>query len=343
MEQKVGKFFIISKTERNIRIGHKWLFLLFLLLVMIPPLNSQSNDSEQLFRRRIVWSGGEHAFRFAVEIQRAENGSYRNHLYEYTTSHFILVSLPLGEYRFRIIPYDILDRPAEGTSWINFDIQLPGSNNAGLSDVSDDIFDEQVQVISTDNYSELRQLEDSRDRSEILREGIILDQMRTEIDKIETEPLSEILMNNNSDRFNSVGISIGTSFIDPLAVISIHGSYAPLPNMFIELGSDFGFISIYEDVEKFYIFYPFVNLGLFFPFTNSGGFFACIGGGYMVGNYVFTKGTTGINLWGVNFIAGINLRNVLNISYTFTTNFIEAKNKLAIGYVYRFMPMRNSE
>ncbi|MDR2964531.1 MAG: hypothetical protein LBU88_02020 [Treponema sp.] len=91
-------------------------------------LHAQSNVT-----RRLVWSGGEHALRYTVEVQRSENGTYQNFLRESTAALFLEVSLPPGQYRFRIIPIDILDRPGEATQWRTFNIQDTGTRSASDS------------------------------------------------------------------------------------------------------------------------------------------------------------------------------------------------------------------
>jgi hypothetical protein len=77
-------------------------------------------------------------------------------------------------------------------------------------------------------------------------------------------------------------------------------------------------------------------LGLFLPFTGKGGIFIAAGVGYIIGSYTFTAGQTGINLFAANFTAGINLFDMLNVSYRLKTDFNAISNKLAVGYVFRF-------
>jgi hypothetical protein len=78
-------------------------------------------DNGKIFQR-FTWKGGEYALRYEVIFERENNGAYRAHLRETTTSHFIEVSLPPGKYRFRVIPYDILGRPAEGSPWAEIEV-----------------------------------------------------------------------------------------------------------------------------------------------------------------------------------------------------------------------------
>jgi len=310
--------------------------ILALLFIITPFLDAQSGnpDSEQHFSRRIVWTGGEHALRYAVEIDKLENGNYQNHSRGFTTSLYFDVSLPLGEFRFRIVPHDILDRPAEGTPWMHFEVRpapRPDANqtanvspeNPAIAGASNNE-SEQFQIISIDDYDSTGVL-----KPEPEAEG------REETNK-ESESERKSVITEKNAKFNTVGVSVGSSIIDPLVIATAHGTFAPMRNLFMELGCDFGFISIYEDVERFFCIYPFAHLGLFMPFKNKGGFFTGAGGGYMTGNYTFSYGEAEINTWGVNVIAGINLWNVINISYTLKTNFEAMSHKIAVGYVYRF-------
>ena len=142
--------------------------------------------------------------------------------------------------------------------------------------------------------------------------------------------------NANSPNFNTLGVSVGSSFADPMVMTTVHGTYSPIRNVFFELGMDIGFLSVYEDVESYYSLYPYVNAAYFFPFRDSGGFFIGAGGGYMIGSYTFAYGEAEVNVFAVNVTAGINILNAINISYTLKTNFNSASSKLAVSYVYRF-------
>jgi|GEM_PF-4271014 len=125
----------------NYRLAHFLLVFLF-FIGLTPFLEAQAADTPH-FARRIVWSGGDHALRYAVEIDRLENGTYQSHLRDFTMTLYIDVSLPQGDYRFCIIPHDILDRPADGTQWFHFEVRPPviGSES------------EQMQVISIEDSS----------------------------------------------------------------------------------------------------------------------------------------------------------------------------------------------
>jgi hypothetical protein len=132
-----------------------------------------------------------------------------------------------------------------------------------------------------------------------------------------------------------LGVSVGSSFSDPLVITTIHGTYSPFQNIYIELGMDLGLLSVYEDVRSYYSIYPYVNLGCFFPLNDNIGFYAAAGGGYLFSNYSFTFGDAVLNTFGVNVTAGVNIFNII-ISYTFRTDFATIGNKVSAGYVFRF-------
>jgi len=104
----------------------KYLLLALIFFGFMPFLYSQNagyfteeDGEETKYFQRFVWRGGEYALYYEVVFEREINGEYRSYLKETTTSQFIELSLPPGNYRFRVIPYDILGKPAEGSSWAN--------------------------------------------------------------------------------------------------------------------------------------------------------------------------------------------------------------------------------
>ena len=140
------------------------------------------------------------------------DGTYASHLREYTTDEHLDVSLPTGNYRFRIIPHDILDRPYEAaaSAWITFKVfYRPGAVDAN------------IVIIGLNDDEEQKR--------------------NKEPEKIKDER-----------RFNSLGVSLGTSFVDTLFIASLHGTFSPVRNFYIEAGCDFGFVSVYDDVESYY-------------------------------------------------------------------------------------------
>jgi hypothetical protein len=109
----------------------KYLLLAIILFVFTSLLSAQEagyfieeKGDEVKYVQRFVWRGGENALYYEVIFEREINGRYSQYLKETTKAQFIEVSLPPGNYRFRVIPYDILGRPAEGSQWANI-VVLP--------------------------------------------------------------------------------------------------------------------------------------------------------------------------------------------------------------------------
>jgi hypothetical protein len=78
------------------------------------------NSEEPRFIQRLAWSGGAYSLHHEVFIEREDGGEYMNLVSEFTTGNFIDISLPPGNYRFRVIPYDVLGKPVAGTEWVPF-------------------------------------------------------------------------------------------------------------------------------------------------------------------------------------------------------------------------------
>jgi len=297
----------------------KWgkpLVILFLLSFSITVIYAQTSENIEIrYNRRLVWVGDEATWRYAVQVDRLENGVYRSFLRQFSTEPFLRVSLPAGEFRYRVIPHDILDRPqmATATPWIHFEIIPPVVPVDEIPDIEEEI------IIGID--------EQVTESNEQITEGNI--EQITEDEEQETE-ISEF-----NPFFNTIGFSIGTAFIDPLIIATLHGTYAPMRNLYIEAGFEFGFLSIYDDVESFYCLYPYLNLGYFIPFSEKGGVFAGIGCGLMMANYTFSHIKKDMGFFAMNFFAGVNLWDMLNITYTFKTTFSEVSHKVGVGYVYR--------
>jgi len=272
---------------------------------------------------RIVWMGNEYIWQYAVEIEKQEDGIYKNYLREYTTETFLNVSILPGVYRYTIIPYDVLDRSGEGTRWIDFVIH-------GITDTTTVTDIEQVIYLSSDDLIDEFIPEIIFDREQENENIITTDEIITESNEI-------IRLN----RFNTLGVSLGTAFTDPFIITTLHGTFAPIDNVFIELGCDAGFISRYEGVESFYCLYPYVNLGYFLPFRNMGGIFTSVGIGYIFGSYFFSHGgNADLNILTGNVTIGVNLFNFINIFYSLRTDFTAISHKIAVGYVYRFRQAR---
>ncbi len=109
----------ISKRRKNI------LFCIMLFSCLsIHSIYAQSSGSylETRYIQRLVWTGDEYVTKYEVVIEQEENGIFIFVQNEFTEAEFIEISLPPGNYRFRVIPYDFRDLPEPGTEWKVFTI-----------------------------------------------------------------------------------------------------------------------------------------------------------------------------------------------------------------------------
>jgi TolB-like protein len=139
----------------------------------------------------------------------------------------------------------------------------------------------------------------------------------------------------NTARLWTIGLSVGTSFAPPFVIATVNTTLAPFNYSFLEIGCDFGFISGVDDVS-YHSFYLFVHYAFFYPFTKTGGWYAGVGGGWMLANYNYPTGEVQTNIFAMDFITGVNIGDMLNISYTLRTNFNRVSHKMLVGYTYRF-------
>ncbi|GBU28181.1 hypothetical protein R84B8_01739 [Treponema sp. R8-4-B8] len=113
--------------------------LLFVFLIALflfnQPLRAQAQQSqsgsgddgryvvEQRYVQKIEWIGDEYALKYEVVIEKNEGDKYKTHIREFTEKPGLQVSLPVGKYRYRIIPYDYLEQPGTASEWVNVEIK----------------------------------------------------------------------------------------------------------------------------------------------------------------------------------------------------------------------------
>jgi hypothetical protein len=99
------------------------IFLGALLLLPASFIQAQLGFYAELrFVQRLAWIGDEYVLRYEVVIEKEEEGRFREQHREFTDMSFIEVSLSPGKYRYRVIPYDFLNRPAAGSDWVSFEV-----------------------------------------------------------------------------------------------------------------------------------------------------------------------------------------------------------------------------
>ena len=138
----------------------------------------------------------------------------------------------------------------------------------------------------------------------------------------------------NQARLWTIGVSVGSSFSRPLLIGTLRGTIAPFRYSFLELGIDAGFLSRKVD-EDYYSICPFAHYAFFWPF-DRGGFYIGAGVGYMFGTISYPDEKDPIRIITADGIVGVNIMDVLDISYTLRTTFSAVTNKFSVGYTYRF-------
>ena len=140
---------------------------------------------------------------------------------------------------------------------------------------------------------------------------------------------------NDAAKLWTLGASVGSSFSAPWFIGTIRGTVAPFNYSFLELGIDIGLIPGDAGVG-YYSLFPFIHYAFFMPFNKNGGWYIGMGGGYMFAQYNFPEGDLPINIFSANAVIGVNLWDIVDISYTLRTNFKNPNHKTSIGYVRRF-------
>jgi hypothetical protein len=103
------------------------LIIFFVLFIGLFPLtlNAQTPDDEFRITERFSWSGGENALYYEVVFEKEERGRFIAYHNERREQLYIAASFTPGNYRFRIIAYDVLGRLAQESEWTTFQISLP--------------------------------------------------------------------------------------------------------------------------------------------------------------------------------------------------------------------------
>lgn len=96
---------------------------LFFLASFLTAQGGTADSGAVPFVQRISWAEDQYALRYEVLIEKEVNGEYRREKQEYTDRSSIEVSLLPGQYRCRVTPYDLLNRPGEGSEWLRFEVR----------------------------------------------------------------------------------------------------------------------------------------------------------------------------------------------------------------------------
>ena len=112
------------KSKTRVKVFFALLFIFFLPKLIGAQDGGLYAGSSPHFFQRFSWAESAYTLRYEVVVESIDLGVFREVLREFTEQLFIEVSLPPGRYRFRVIPYDLFNRPGEGTDWEFFEIRL---------------------------------------------------------------------------------------------------------------------------------------------------------------------------------------------------------------------------
>ena len=102
--------------------GIKSLALLFFFQLLHLGAQEIVYFQEPRLVQRLVWIGDPYALHYELLIEKEEDGVYQSLISEITTATSIEVSLSPGQYRYGVIPYDMLGNPAESPEWTAFEV-----------------------------------------------------------------------------------------------------------------------------------------------------------------------------------------------------------------------------
>ncbi|WP_461255733.1 hypothetical protein [Treponema sp. R80B11-R83G3] len=117
---------MISGNIFNINKNHLLrLAVLTALLFMSAVLWAQSGRYviEQRYVQQLAWIGDEYTLKYEVVIEQNEGKGYRSYMREFTELPTLQISVPPGNYRYRIIPYDFLEQAGEASAWVIIDVK----------------------------------------------------------------------------------------------------------------------------------------------------------------------------------------------------------------------------
>jgi len=136
----------------------------------------------------------------------------------------------------------------------------------------------------------------------------------------------------------TVGASVGSSFSTPWLIGTVQGTIAPFKYSFLEIGFDYGAISGASDLN-YYSLYPYAHIAYFQPVWEKmkGGLYSGFGGGWKIISYrTEDGGEYDQNYFAASAIVGMNLFDMIDISWSLRTDFKNIGYKASLGYVYRF-------
>ncbi|MDR2618740.1 MAG: hypothetical protein LBC62_07710 [Treponema sp.] len=107
--------------------NRRFLFLLFAFFVFSAPAFSQDTsyrleeaEGGSLFVQHLEWEGTEYAFRYEVVLEQRKINTYTQVMRRIVEVSYVDVSIPAGEYRYKISSFNVLGRLEAESDWVYF-------------------------------------------------------------------------------------------------------------------------------------------------------------------------------------------------------------------------------
>jgi hypothetical protein len=275
---------------------------------------------------RLPWPRDDNTWGYDVVIEEELEGEYGVHLREFTHEFFIIVPLPPGMYRYRVIPYNYLGRPEpeQGSAWTHFEVPA-------FPAPKEDDFPE--SIVLQDDPEELGDPRELDDPGEPIAWSEFDEPIALQEPAVQPVELPE---KDWGARLWTAGVSLGTSFSRPWLIVTFHMTIAPKPFSFLEAGIDLGTIG-----ERYYTsyscIYPFIHYAFFAPFQRKGGWYIGVGGGFWLCRYATSGRSVEEKNFSLDITTGVNIMNIFDISYTMRTDLGGISHKFSAGYVKRVL------
>jgi len=210
-------------------------------------------------KHRISWTKDDYALRYEVVIQREENKKYSPALQEFTEDAFIIVSLPPGNYRLRVIPYDFRDVPGRGTGWKNFKVlAVTTPSGSGAEPESRLVMEDPSSVSVQDDVNTPQQAED-KTPEENKTENASSSKIANQEDKY-IGPFAELVGYSRYSIATGGGIIFGKNF---------NGMGIGLRLLYAQDPEEFGFLEALAHLRFYLSSERWDNAGIFLQFEGG--------------------------------------------------------------------------
>jgi hypothetical protein len=99
-----------------------YILLPYIALTQTPDYFFEITGNEPRIVQRLSWKSDDSVFNYELQIDKEENNTYRTIFREKTARSFFIVSLEPGKYRYRVTPFDFLEKPGAASEWKSIEV-----------------------------------------------------------------------------------------------------------------------------------------------------------------------------------------------------------------------------